>query len=85
MGAAKVEHGATLWMVNDTPSRMFYAGQRWRVSDVPTRLRDSIWVASPRHSGLYGWRFQATSEGRDVALFDVYRDENNWHVHHTYT
>lgn len=73
-------------MVNDVPTRMFYAGQRWRVTDTPTRLRDSIWAAPLEHrTALYGWRFQATSDEGDVVVFDVYRDESDWHVHHTYT
>lgn len=65
---------------------MFYAGTRWRVTDTPTRLRESIWTAPPQDRvGLYGWRFQATNESGDVAVFDVYRDEHDWHVHHSYT
>jgi len=80
-----IEQDVTLWMVDDIPSRMFYAGRRWRVSDTPTRLRESIWTSSaqtPR--GLYGWRFQATDEAGDSLVFDVYRAESGWHVHHAY-
>lgn len=72
-------------MANDIPSRMFYAGCRWRVTDTPTRLRESIWAAPlGAQSGLYGWRFQATNDAGDSVVFDVYRGEDGWHVHHTY-
>jgi hypothetical protein len=80
------EHDLTLWLVDDIPSRMFYAGRRWRVSDRPTRLRESIWSADvddpPR--GLYGWRFQATDDAGESVVFDVYRAADDWHVHRMY-
>ncbi|WP_019180126.1 hypothetical protein [Microbacterium yannicii] len=86
MAATELERETTLWTSNDIPARMFNAGKRWRVTDTPTRLRESIWTAPLQHgSGLYGWRFQATSDSGDVAVFDVYRDEDDWHVHHSYT
>ncbi|MFE7843626.1 hypothetical protein ACFUTX_00370 [Microbacterium sp. NPDC057407] len=72
-------------MVNDVPARMFYAGQRWRVTDTPTRLRESIWAALETLHGLYGWRFQATNERGESFVFDVFRAENDWHVHRAYT
>lgn len=85
MATTSIEHEATLWMSNDIPSRMFYAGHRWRVTDTPTRLRESIWTATPERPGsLYGWRFQATNEAGEVLVFDVFRRENDWHVHHAY-
>lgn len=85
MSAVEVEHEVTLWMVDDIPSRMFYAGRRWRVTDTPTRLRDSIWSA-PKDGGrgLYGWRFQGTDDSGESFVFDVYRGEKDWHVHHAY-
>ncbi|KQP67835.1 hypothetical protein ASF40_20110 [Microbacterium sp. Leaf288] len=80
-----VEHEVTLWMVDDIPVRMFHAGRRWRVTDIPTRLRDSIWASPGEPSrGLYGWRFQATDEAGEAVVFDVYRAETDWHVHHCY-
>lgn len=80
-----LEHDVTLWMVDDVPVRMFYAGRRWRVSDTPTRLRESIWATEPgRRRGLYGWRFQATDDDGIALVFDVYRAETEWHVHHAY-
>lgn len=80
-----VEREATLWMVDDIPVRMVYAGRRWRVTDSPTRLRQSIWeVPLAERRGLYGWRFQATDDSGDAFVFDVYRGEDGWHVHHAY-
>ena len=67
------------------PGADVYAGQRWRITDTPTRLRESIW-ATPGEAphGLYGWRFQARNDASDVLMFDVYRAAKDWHVHHTY-
>lgn len=78
-------HAATLWMVNDIPTRMVYADRRWRITDTPTRLRESVWalpIDGPR--GMYGWRFQATDDTGISIIFDVYRTEDGWHVHHAY-
>jgi hypothetical protein len=63
MSMAAVEHDVTIWMVNDIPARMFYAGRRWRITDTPTRPRTPVWALpldEPRH--MLGWRFQATDE-----------------------
>lgn len=85
MVEAAVEHEVTLWMVDDIPVWMFYAGRRWQVIDTPTRLRDSIWGAHPGpRRGLYGWRFQATDEAGEAVVVDVFRAETDWHVHHRY-
>ncbi len=86
MGTATIEHTATIWMTNDTPARMVYAGQRWRVTDTPTRLRHSTWSVEPgeHHHGLYGWRFQGTNDTGDSYIFDVYKGEDGWHVHRCY-
>ncbi|MBT2476657.1 hypothetical protein J7E68_19250 [Microbacterium sp. ISL-103] len=76
---------ATIWMVDDIPSRMVFAGRRWRVSDTPTRLRDSNWSARQEvHRGLYGWRFQGTNEDGYAMVFDVFKAEDGWHVHRSY-
>ncbi|WP_337007414.1 MULTISPECIES: hypothetical protein [unclassified Microbacterium] len=76
---------ATIWMVDDIPARMMFAGRRWRVSDTPTRLRDSIWSAPHEpYRGLYGWRFQATDDDGHSLVFDVFRGEDGWHVHKSY-
>lgn len=75
----------TIWMTDELPSRMFYAGRRWRVTDMPTRLRDSVWSASPETGrGFYGWRFQGTDESGLSVVFDVFPAEDGWHVHHVW-
>lgn len=85
MKDVSVEHEVTLWMTDDIPVRMFYAGRRWRVTDTPTRVRESIWAVNAGSSpGLYGWRFQATDDAGESVVFDVYRAEDDWHVHHRY-
>ena len=47
MTAIELEHEATIWLVDEQPARMFYAGRRWTVTDEPTRLRDSVWSIDP--------------------------------------
>ncbi|MGN7977459.1 hypothetical protein ACTJJ4_07780 [Microbacterium sp. 22195] len=86
MTATNVEHHATIWMTDDIPVRMVYAGRRWRVTDTPTRLRHSIWTVpfDGPHHGLYGWRFQGTDDDGLSLVFDVYRGEDGWHVHRSY-
>ena len=85
MRSAAAHLSTTIWMVNDIPSRMVFAGDRWRVSDTPTRLRDSIWsTPGENHRGLHGWRFQGTNEDGYAMVFDVFRAEDSWHVHRTY-
>ncbi|WP_336624973.1 MULTISPECIES: hypothetical protein [unclassified Microbacterium] len=75
---------ATIWFVDDHPTRMLYAGRRWRVSDRPTRLRASVWEVA--HGGhMSGWRFQATDEVGESYVFDVFADPDGWHVHRSYT
>lgn len=85
MDTIAVEHQMTLWMVDDVPARMVYAGKLWLITDTPTRLRHSVWTA-PRESslGLYGWRFQGTDDNGLSLIFDVYKAENGWHVHRAY-
>lgn len=84
MAEVRVEHEATVRMVNDVPARMFYAGRRWRMTDHPTRLREPVWRALEEVGGLYGWRFQATDDRRETCVFDVFRASNGWHVHRAY-
>ncbi|MBN9176457.1 MAG: hypothetical protein J0I43_03700 [Microbacterium sp.] len=80
-----VEQEVTICLVDEVPSRMYFAGRRWRVSETPTRLRDSVWAfASAPRNGLYGWRFQATDDAGESFVFDVHPSETGWHVHHTY-
>ena len=85
MDLMKVEHHAALWLEGDVPVRMVYAGRRWRVTDIPTRLRDSVWSVDPgTRRGFYGWRFQGTNDAGESFVFDVYPAEDGWHVHHAY-
>lgn len=86
MSTPTIEHVVTLWMVNDIPARMIYAGRRWRVTDNPTRLRHSSWTVplDEPHHGLYGWRFQGTDEDGRSFVFDVYKGKDGWHVHRCY-
>lgn len=86
MSTPTIEHVATLWMVDDIPARMIYAGRRWRVTDTPTRLRHSSWTVplDQPHRGLYGWRFQGTDDEGRSFVFDVYKAEDGWHVHRCY-
>lgn len=86
MSTPTVDRTATIWMSNDIPERMVYAGRRWRITDMPTRLRHSNWSVVPgeAHSGLYGWRFQGTDDDGLSLVFDVYRGADGWHVHRTY-
>lgn len=80
------EQDVTLWMVDDMPVRMFYAGERWTVTDTPTRLRETIWhAATPTPAGLYGWRFQGTNAAGATFMFDVFREADGWHVHDVYS
>lgn len=86
MDTTQAERHATLWPVDDIPTRMVYAGKHWRVTDIPTRLRHSTWSVplGEAHAGLYGWRFQGTDHDGRSLVFDVYRAEDGWHVHRTY-
>ena len=89
MTAIELEHEATLWLVDEQPARMFYAGRRWTVTDEPTRLRDSVWSIDPdeahRGRGMYGWRFQGTDPAGESFVFDVYGGADEWHVHRAYS
>lgn len=73
-------------MERGAPARMVYAGREWRVTDMPTLLRSSVWELplDEGHRHMYGWRFQATDhEGRSY-VFDVFAGEDGWHVHRAY-
>ena len=84
MAALDIEPDVPIWMVDDIPARMVYAGRRWRITDVPTRLRDSIWGAGGDRRPLYGWRFQATDTTGECFVFDVFPEESGWNVHRAY-
>lgn len=65
---------------------MVYAGKRWRVTDSPTRLRNSDRSVplGEAHTGVNGWRFQGTDDEGLSLVFDVYRSHDEWHVHRAY-
>jgi hypothetical protein len=86
MSIVDTEQATVIWMVDEVPVRMRHAGRRWRVTDMPTRLRESIWEQPLEGAGtMSGWRFQATDEQGISFVFDVFRvGEHEWHVHHTY-
>lgn len=85
MSTLGTDHDLTLWMTDDVPTRMVYAGRRWRVSDTPTPLRGDARATPPGAAPLRGWRFQATDEEGEAVVFDVYRRGHDWHVHRCYT
>ncbi|WP_240640534.1 hypothetical protein [Microbacterium sp. 10M-3C3] len=79
-------HDLALWLADGVSARMFYAGRRWTVSDMPTvLLRDgrAHGAHTPADAAI-GWRFQATDPSGDSIVFDVYADAGHWHVHRTY-
>lgn len=76
MRSAAAHLPATIWMVDDIPARMTFADRRWRVTDMPTRLRDAVWAlpleAGHASRGLYGWRFQGKDDDGLSLVFDVF-------------
>ncbi|WP_416264298.1 hypothetical protein ACNANV_17575 [Curtobacterium flaccumfaciens pv. flaccumfaciens] len=81
---------ATVWWAEGTPTRLVWAGRRWRVSDTPTRLtvtRAELPTAithAPEHT--VGWRFQATSDDDGEALVvDIVPQGAGWGVARTWT
>ncbi|MFC4244361.1 hypothetical protein ACFOYW_13355 [Gryllotalpicola reticulitermitis] len=63
----------------DKPVSMTCRGVRWRVSDTPTELRETIYLTHPM-SRRVGWRFQATSAGGVARVFDVAGDAAGWRL-----
>lgn len=59
-----------------TPTRMFWAGHRYHVTDTPTRLGpepDLLLSPALTHPPrpLMGWRFQGSTDAGDTRVFDV--------------
>lgn len=69
-------------MVEDIPTRMVFAGRRWRVADTPTRLTSSMLIEP--HPEFDGWRFQGTDDDGISLVFDVFEGDGGWHVHRSY-
>jgi hypothetical protein len=62
-----------LWLdEHDVPEEMIWKGERYRVSDRPTRLEVELPVLT-HPPGVDAWRFQATGEAGDARVFDVVR------------
>lgn len=81
---------ATVWWAEGTPTRLVWAGRRWRVSDTPTRLtvtRAELPTAithAPERT--VGWRFQATSdEDGEALVVDIVPQGAGWGVARTWT
>jgi len=79
-----------LWLdERNTPRRLVWSGERYRVSDSPTRLPELLveWATHPPRGTLGGgWRFQATTLSGDCRVFDVRLDtaRDEWVLVHTY-
>ncbi|MFS0866548.1 hypothetical protein AB3M83_04320 [Microbacterium sp. 179-B 1A2 NHS] len=81
MRPAASAHDLTLWLDADVPVRMFFAGQRWEVTDTPTPLPVRNAPIGARGGA---WRFQGTNPGGESLVFDVYEQAGHWHVHRAY-
>ncbi len=73
-----------MWFVNETPVRLVWEGQRFRVNDTPTPLRqEDIWwhpaITHPPRASWRGWRFQAVDEHGNAAVFDIRQFETHPH------
>ena len=73
----------TIWMVDGVPARLVHEGERYRVTDRPTRLEDEHPDLAHRLN-LTGWRFQGTGEDGLSHMFDVRRAGDEWRLIRTY-
>ncbi|MBN9141433.1 MAG: hypothetical protein J0H23_11465 [Micrococcales bacterium] len=73
----------TVWLVNDVPARIVHEGQRYRVSDMPTRLEDENPDLAHRLN-LTGWRFQGTDTAGISRMFDIRRAGDEWRLIRVY-
>ena len=80
---SKVGTTVTIWMVDGLPARLVHEGQRYRVTDHPTRLEDEHPDLAHRLN-LTGWRFQGTGEDGVSRMFDVRRDGDDWRLIRVY-
>jgi hypothetical protein len=64
----------TLWNAAGVPVRLIWNGRRYRVSDQPTPLRESVDVPALTHpiEKLIGYRMQITSEDGASVVVDVH-------------
>jgi hypothetical protein len=64
----------TVWMEHGVPARIVWQGRRYRVSDRPTPIRESVAVPAMTHplDKLVGYRMQVTDEEEHSIVVDVY-------------
>jgi hypothetical protein len=64
----------TLWNAAGVPVRLIWKGQRYRVSDRPTPIRESVDVPALTHplERLVGYRMQITGEDGNSVVVDVH-------------
>jgi len=79
-----MERTIAVWFVNETPVRLVWEGERFRVNDTPTPLRpeDVMWhpaITHPPRASWRGWRFQAIDERGIAAVFDIRQFEKSPH------
>tara|TARA_R100000365_G_scaffold3528_1_gene11908 strand:- start:15126 stop:15398 length:273 start_codon:yes stop_codon:yes gene_type:complete len=83
MVIAVLRDEVVVWLVDDVPVRMVWAGRRWRVIDRPTRLAEEPEFLPPMvtHPPRWprGWRFTARcATDRQVLVFDVRAVRDGW-------
>ena len=67
-----------LWENDGVPTRLVWAGQRYRINDRPTQLggpSELIWHPTHLPPTWIGWRFQAVGDDGKSLVFDVQLDE----------
>jgi hypothetical protein len=64
----------TLWNAAGVPVRLIWDGRRYRVSDRPTPIRESVDIPAMTHplERLVGYRMQITGEDGKSVVVDVH-------------
>ncbi|WP_166870405.1 hypothetical protein [Salinibacterium sp. ZJ450] len=76
----QTHEAVALWTDAGVPVRLVWEGRRFRVTDSPTSLGDSVetwWhpaLTHPLDPGI-GWRFQASDDSGETHMFEVRYDE----------
>lgn len=77
-----------LWLSNGVPARMVWRGERWRVSDTPTRLalEPEFLPPSITHPPrlISAWRFQASSNSGETHMFEARAVGESWGLSRVY-
>lgn len=85
MALPSTEHETTLLFVDEQPVRLRLGGGWWKITDTPTRIRETVWaIPLDNPHPLYGWRFQITNEQNVSWTVDVYKGEDGWYVQRRY-